>query len=200
RPAAPGELVLCLLDDLSQLLHPLEDGRERDRLRAARRREQVGEGRLTGPRRPPQDERLDLPDLQHLTQPAAGAEGVLLADVLLDVEAHLPGAPERTKDELARETDLIVVLGGDGTLLSVARRTDARVPILGVNLGELGFLTAVVEAEAMPMLARVIAGRYELDRRMTLAARLERAGRIRGRFRALNDVVVTHGAVARLVE
>jgi len=120
--------------------------------------------------------------------------------VLLDAEAHLPGAPARTKDELAREADLIVVLGGDGTLLSVARRTDARVPILGVNLGELGFLTAVVEAEAMPMLARVIAGRYELDRRMTLAARLERAGRIRGRFRALNDVVVTHGAVARIVE
>src|SRR5439155_1063847 len=79
-------------------------------------------------------------------------------------------------------------------------RTDARVPILGVNLGELGFLTAVVEAEAMPMLARVIAGRYELDRRMTLAARLERAGRIRGRYRALNDVVITHGAVARIVE
>ena len=120
--------------------------------------------------------------------------------VLLDAEANLGGAPTRTKDELAREADLIVVLGGDGTLLSVARRTDARVPILGVNLGELGFLTAVVEAEAMPMLARVIAGRYELDRRMTLAARLERAGRIRGRYRALNDVVITHGAVARIVE
>src|SRR5205809_1777723 len=119
---------------------------------------------------------------------------------LLDVDAGLRGAPALDKDELAREADLIVVLGGDGTLLSVARRTDARVPILGVNLGELGFLTAVVEAEAMPMLARVIAGRYELDRRMTLAARLERAGRIRGRFRALNDVVVTHGAVARIVE
>ena len=120
--------------------------------------------------------------------------------VLLDVEAHLAGAPLRTKDELAREADLIVVLGGDGTLLSIARRTDARVPILGVNMGELGFLTGVVEAEAMPMLARVIAGRYELDRRMTLAARLARAGRARGRFRAVNDVVVTHGAVARILE
>src|SRR5262249_48637688 len=91
----------------------------------------------------------------------------------LDAQAGPPGAPARTKDELAREADLIVVLGGDGTLLSVARRTEARVPILGVNLGELGFLTEVVEGEAMPMLARVMAGRYELDRRMTLAARLE---------------------------
>ena len=50
------------------------------------------------------------------------------------------------------------------------------------------------------MLARAIAGRCELDRRMTLAARLERAGRVRGRFRAMNDVVVTHGAVARIVD
>src|SRR5438445_7134544 len=264
RPAVPGELVLCLLDDLSQLLHPLQDGRERDRVRAARGREQVREGRLAAARRAPEDERLDLPALQHLAQHAAGAKEVLLADelvdparphplgeryaarrglrrgrareqlrlpghdfscstrpvswnrcgsrarkaagrgqavarirtvglvvkrdrpravrlarrmlgwlvrrrvrVLLDAEAPLPGAPARTKDELAREADLIVVLGGDGTLLSVARRTDARVPILGVNLGELGFLTAVVEAEAMPMLARVI-GRREADALLTI--------------------------------
>jgi len=120
--------------------------------------------------------------------------------VLLDAEAQLDGAPARTKGELAREADLIVVLGGDGTLLSIARRTEARVPILGVNLGELGFLTEVVEAEAMPMLARVIAGRYQLDRRMTLAARLERGGRVRARYRAVNDVVITHGAVARIVD
>ena len=120
--------------------------------------------------------------------------------VLVDAEAHLPGAPARSKEALAREADLIVVLGGDGTLLSVARRSRARVPILGVNLGELGFLTAVVEEEAMPMLARVIAGHYELDRRMTLAARLMRAGRALGRYRALNDVVIMHGALARIVE
>src|SRR5437867_149678 len=100
----------------------------------------------------------------------------------------------------ARETDLIVVLGGDGTLLSIARRTDADVPILGVNLGELGFLTEVVEREALPMLASVVAGRYELDRRMTVAAVLERGGRVVRRLRALNDVVVTNGARARIVE
>jgi len=142
----------------------------------------------------------DRPRAVRLAQRMLGWLARRRVRVLLDAEAQLAGAPARTKDELAREADLIVVLGGDGTLLSVARRTEARVPILGVNLGELGFLTEVVEAEAMPMLARVIAGRYELDRRMTLAARLERAGRIRGRFRALNDVVVTHGAVARIVE
>jgi NAD+ kinase len=120
--------------------------------------------------------------------------------VLVDGETPLPGAPARPKDDLAREAELIVVLGGDGTLLSIARRTRVRVPILGVNLGELGFLTEVVEDEAMPMLARVVAGRYELDRRMTLAARLVRGHRIVGRFRALNDVVITNGALARVVQ
>ena len=120
--------------------------------------------------------------------------------VLLDAEADLPGAPTRSKDELAREADLIVVLGGDGTLLSIARRTGPGVPILGVNLGELGFLTEVVEGEAMPMLARVIAGRYELVRRITLSARLERGKKVLGRFRALNDVVITNGALARVIE
>lgn len=120
--------------------------------------------------------------------------------VLLDAEANLTGAPTRSQDALAREADLIVVLGGDGTLLSIARRAQSGVPILGVNLGELGFLTEVVEREAMPMLARVIAGRYELDRRMTLAATLRRRGRITRRFRALNDVVITNGARARIIE
>src|SRR5213080_4893293 len=119
---------------------------------------------------------------------------------LLDADAGLRGAPALDKDRLAREADLVVVLGGDGTLLSIARRTNGRVPILGVNLGELGFLTEVVEDEAMPMLARVVAGRYELDRRMTLAARHLRGQRVLGRFRALNDVVITNGALARIVQ
>jgi NAD+ kinase len=120
--------------------------------------------------------------------------------VLVDGDTSLGAAPARSKDELARVADLIVVLGGDGTLLAIARRTGPRVPILGVNLGELGFLTEVVEREAMPMLARVFAGRYEIDRRMTLAARLLRAGRVLGRYRALNDVAITNGARARIVE
>jgi NAD+ kinase len=119
--------------------------------------------------------------------------------VLADAEGHLAGAPARAKTELARECDLLVVLGGDGTLLSVARHTDGTLPILGVNMGELGFLTEVTEAEALPMLARVLGGDYELDRRMTLAATLERRGRVVRRFRALNDVVISNGSLARIV-
>jgi NAD+ kinase len=120
--------------------------------------------------------------------------------VLADEEAGLQGVAACSKDALARAADLIVVLGGDGTLLSIARRAQARVPILGVNMGELGFLTEVTESEAMPMLARVLAGRYELDRRMTVEGELLRAGQRRRRFRVLNDVVVSNGARARIVE
>ena len=119
--------------------------------------------------------------------------------VLADSESPLPGLPARPKAALVREADLIVVLGGDGTLLSVARHADARVPILGVNMGELGFLTEVAETEAMDMLRCVLDGRFEIDRRMTLSATLERAGRPRQRFRALNDVVISNGALARIV-
>ncbi len=119
--------------------------------------------------------------------------------VLVDDEAPITGVPARSKNALAREADLIVVLGGDGTLLSVARRADARVPILGVNMGELGFLTEVAEPEAMEMLARILAGKFEIDRRMSVGATLERGGRVTKRFRALNDVVISNGARARII-
>jgi NAD+ kinase len=120
--------------------------------------------------------------------------------VLVDADGALGSAKGLSKRALARESDLIVVLGGDGTLLSIARHAPADLPILGVNLGELGFLTEVTEKEAMPMLARVLAGRYELDQRMRLAATLTRKNRAHSRFRALNDVVITNGARARIVE
>ena len=120
--------------------------------------------------------------------------------VLVDAEANVPGAAARSKDALVREADLLVVLGGDGTLLSIARRTSRRVPILGVNMGELGFLTEVAEREAMPMLDQVLAGRFELDRRMTLSTAVTRGTQVARRSRALNDVVITNGALARIIE
>jgi NAD+ kinase len=85
-----------------------------------------------------------------------------------DAEAPLGSAPTAPKAELARRVDLLVVLGGDGTMLSVARHAEPAVPILGVNLGELGFLTEVAEDEALPLLGRVLGGRYETEQRMTL--------------------------------
>jgi len=95
----------------------------------------------------------------------------------------------------------VLVLGGDGSILRAAELARAAaVPLLGVNMGGLGFLTDVTEAEALPMLRSVLAGRCELDRRMTLSAALERSGRIVRRFRALNDVVISNGSLARIVE
>jgi NAD+ kinase len=120
-------------------------------------------------------------------------------EVLLDGDVGIPGARITPKDTLAREADLIVVLGGDGTLLSIARRTKREVPILGVNMGELGFLTEVTEAEAMDMLRRVLAGNFVTDQRLALTAQLIRRGHVIEKVRALNDVVISNGARARII-
>jgi NAD+ kinase len=137
---------------------------------------------------------------------AIRAAGEIVAELrhrrvtVLGDEAAAPlGIPTCPRAQLARSVDLLVVLGGDGTLLSVARHAPTRVPILGVNMGELGFLTEVTGEEALAMLRRVLAGEGQLDRRMTATAKLERGGRVVRRFRVLNDVVVSNGALARLV-
>ncbi len=107
--------------------------------------------------------------------------------------AHEIGAVAAEPAELAQKADLIVVLGGDGTLLGAARLIGKReTPILGINLGGLGFLTEITVDEARATLARVISGDFEVDRRITLEAVVER-GDARGNaehFRALNDIVI----------
>ncbi len=101
--------------------------------------------------------------------------------------------------ELARQADLILVLGGDGTLLGIARLIeDPSVPILGINLGGLGFLTEVPVAEAKPALERVLAGDYEVDHRITLEATL--SGSPVKRLRALNDMVVNRHDARRMLD
>jgi len=96
---------------------------------------------------------------------------------------------------------LIVVLGGDGTLISVARKVgDLRTPILGVNLGSLGFLTEITLAEFYPVLERVIEGEFEVTNRLMLEAVVRREGREVGRYRVLNDVVINKGAIARIID
>ncbi len=96
--------------------------------------------------------------------------------------------------------DLVVVLGGDGTLLSVARKAAGGPPILGVNLGRLGFLTEVKRADLYPTLIEVLAGRYALEPRSLLEVEQTRKSGERLAFRALNDVVVAKSALSRMIE
>jgi NAD+ kinase len=97
--------------------------------------------------------------------------------------------------------ELIVVLGGDGTLLSVARVVHGYdVPILGVNLGGLGFLTATTLEAMYPTLEAVLRGDFAAEERMALAASLERAGETLAEYHAVNDVVIAKGGVGRLID
>jgi NAD+ kinase len=113
-------------------------------------------------------------------------------------------APSGEVDELLRElptTDVLVVLGGDGTFLRAARAVaEVDTPILGVNLGKVGFLSKVEAHEHEAVLAQVTNGEYRLDERMTIGATILPGGRSeRGEeFTALNDVVVARGELARV--
>lgn len=105
----------------------------------------------------------------------------------------------RVRADRASGVDLLVVLGGDGTLLSAVRALDGcPVPVLGVNLGTLGFLTEVSRDELLPALDAVCAGATTEEPRMTLRASVEREGAVVGSYRVLNDVVLNKGALARI--
>ncbi len=100
-----------------------------------------------------------------------------------------------------RNMDLIIVIGGDGTFLSVVRSMGARqVPVLGVNAGSLGFLTDTSLPDLYKALERVLAGDYTIESRMLLDVELERHGKVVARQTVLNDVVITKGAIARMIE
>jgi NAD+ kinase len=104
-----------------------------------------------------------------------------------------------TRNELPGKVDLLVVLGGDGTLLAAARALYRReVPIFAVNLGDLGFLTVITRDELYSALEGVLAGNYRSERRVQIEGELVRADEVLSTFRALNDVVLNKGAIARI--
>lgn len=113
-----------------------------------------------------------------------------------------PG-PTCSREELPERTDLILVLGGDGTLLGMADRIaagDRDVPLLGVNFGSLGFLTEITLPELYGALESVLAGRALFDRRLMLRAeRITGDGTSEARL-VLNDVVITKGAMSRIID
>lgn len=105
------------------------------------------------------------------------------------------GSPCVTKPELGSASDLLITFGGDGTLLSVARHAPAHVPILGVNMGTLGFLTEI-RVEAFPdVLERVLAGAYDVEPRVTFDVSVNGSS-----HRVLNDVTINKTALARIIE
>jgi NAD+ kinase len=109
-----------------------------------------------------------------------------------------PGLP---RAEVVARADLLVVLGGDGTILSVARLIGSReVPILGVNLGGLGFLTEITLDELFPTLEAVLRDQFAVSRRLTLSARVLRDGDVIASYEALNDAVLTKTALSRIVD
>jgi NAD+ kinase len=130
--------------------------------------------------------RARLPDLELLAEPEL---------------AEATGWPAVSEEEMSRRAELILVLGGDGTLIHAARMVRGRsVPILGVNLGSLGFLTEVPRSELFARLPEVISGKARLHTRMKLACRLHRGGEVIVEDEVLNDVVINKGALARIAD
>ncbi len=114
---------------------------------------------------------------------------------------HMENEPEPHAQPLPPRLDFIVVMGGDGTLLSVARHYALLgVPILGVNVGGLGFLTEVSLDELFPSMEQILVGKFEVEERMMLTARLWRQGEVFWEELVLNDAVINKGALARIVE
>jgi NAD+ kinase len=111
------------------------------------------------------------------------------------------GARSCSKKEMAAEADLIISLGGDGTLLNIAPLViRPEVPILGVNLGGLGFITEVAVGELESVLRKTLDGDFEVEQRMTLEVKvISKKGRLR-KFRILNDAVIAKGARSRIID
>lgn len=122
--------------------------------------------------------------------------------VVVDRETapHASGVEVLTRDEMAyRSLDFAVVLGGDGTLLSAARSmAKAGIPVLGVNLGSLGFLTEVPLEELYPTLAGIEDGGCNVETRSMVHCEVLRKDSLVARYDALNDIVVGKGTVSRL--
>ena len=124
---------------------------------------------------------------------AAGYETVVCPVFAEDAPQMIPeDIKATTLDAVRSRCSLVVVIGGDGTILSAARQLhNADIPILGVNLGSKGFMAAL-EPEHMQLIVKAAAGEYTVSRRMMLDIELERGGEIIYRDKALNDVVL-HG-------
>jgi len=105
------------------------------------------------------------------------------------------------REQLADQAEILLVLGGDGTLLAAARVAASRcIPVLPINMGSLGFLTSFTVEELYPALEETLAGRSSMSQRVMLQVELIRAGTVLDRQHVLNDAVVNKSALARMIE
>jgi NAD+ kinase len=110
------------------------------------------------------------------------------------------GSKGETLQRVADGSQLLLVLGGDGTMLAAARMAAPRgIPILPINMGSLGFLTSFTLEELHPALDDTLDGRFSLSERVMISVELERAGKVIDNQRVLNEVVINKGALARMI-
>ncbi len=123
-------------------------------------------------------------------------------DVFLDIEtAEILNVDGHPRANIPSLVDIIIVLGGDGTMLNVARLVGEKgIPILGVNLGGLGFITEVNREEIFEAVEKVLSGNCSVEDRIMLTAFVYRHGEKIADFAVLNDVVVNKGALARIID
>lgn len=104
------------------------------------------------------------------------------------------------KNEIASQVDILVSMGGDGTLLASARAVgNSGTPLLGINLGSLGFLTQLTPQQLLPALDSIVKGQYTLEKRMLLKAEVNGIDTVESQY-ALNDIVIDNGPISRLID
>jgi len=112
-----------------------------------------------------------------------------------------PGATGATRHQIAQESDMLLVLGGDGTILASARDAATRgIPVLPINMGSLGFLTSFTVEELYPALENVLAGHAIVNERVLLLVERVSNGQIATQRRVLNDAIVHKGTLARMIQ
>lgn len=138
-----------------------------------------------------------------LGDPRKGAARTLLRSIEPWIRRHakLAGVDFEGKADLSKlDADLLLVLGGDGSILYAARRMGERqIPTVGVNLGRLGFLAALSRDHLHTALARIFEGHYAIDERLMLRCRIRRAGKIVFETLALNDAVIARESISRMI-
>ncbi|MGI9533630.1 MAG: NAD(+)/NADH kinase, partial [Thermodesulfobacteriota bacterium] len=105
------------------------------------------------------------------------------------------------QSELPKNVDLVVVFGGDGTFLNVSQQVNKyNIPILGFNLGGLGFLTEFTVNEIYPIMEMIISGDYEIEEREMISATIFKKGKKSGEYKVLNDLVINNGEISRIID